>query len=340
MSKGVSFVDSLLLPVWTTLVELAMSAAAGALCIIALFVRKGRCRTNESMEGKTVIVTGANAGIGKETAKEMARRKARVILACRNMEKAKQAAQEIFQETGQPVFVKQLDLASLRSVREFAADILKTEPRLDVLINNAGIVLNSSKVQLTEDGFEMGFQSNFLGHFLLTMLLVELLKKSSPSRVINVSSILHHVGSAGHWEEKARGVHPVRSPVLVYSNTKLAQLLFTKALAARLKGTGVTVNAVHPGNVKTEIANQSPGAFFFNFLLDVAGKTTTEGAQTSIFAAVHPKLARETGNYYVDCKKGWISRKATDRRAAERLFQISSKLVDIQGPDANSVVRG
>ncbi|XP_042149933.1 retinol dehydrogenase 12 [Ixodes scapularis] len=198
----------------------------------------------------------------------------------------------------------------------------------------------SSEVQLTEDGFDVGFQSNFLGHFLLTMLLIDLLKRSSPSRVINVSSILHHVGSVDDLEDKARGVHPVRTPVLVYSNTKLAQVLFTKALAERLKGTGVTVNAVHPGNVKTEIANKSPGAFFFNLVLDLAGKSTSEGAQTSIFAAVHPRLAKETGNYYADCKKGWVSRRAKDRRAAERLFQISSKLVNLEGPDANNLGRG
>lgn len=340
MSKQVSLLDSFLLPLWTTLMELALSAAAGGLCIVALFVRKGKCRTSQSMEGKTVIITGANAGIGKETAKELARRKARVIMACRNLDKAKKAAQEIFEETREPVIVKHLDLASLKSVREFAADIVRTEPRLDVLINNAGIVPGSSEVQLTEDGFDVGFQSNFLGHFLLTMLLIDLLKRSSPSRVINVSSILHHVGSVDDLEDKARGVHPVRAPVLVYSNTKLAQVLFTKALAERLKGTGVTVNAVHPGNVKTEIANKSPGAFFFNLVLDLAGKSTSEGAQTSIFAAVHPRLAKETGNYYADCKKGWVSRRAKDRRAAERLFQISSKLVNLEGHDANNLGRG
>ncbi|KAM7281902.1 retinol dehydrogenase 11 [Ixodes scapularis] len=120
------------------------------------------------------------AGIGKETAKELARRKARVILACRNLEKADKAMQEIFEETQQKVVIKRLDLASLRSVREFADDILKTESRLDVLVNNAGLINDTSKVQLTEDGYEVCFQSNYLGHFLLTILLSG---KESVSRV-------------------------------------------------------------------------------------------------------------------------------------------------------------
>ncbi|CAN7944400.1 unnamed protein product [Ixodes hexagonus] len=142
------------------------------LCIKAyLHISKGFCKSAQMLNGKTVIVTGANTGIGKETAKELARRKARVILACRNLDKAKEAAQEILEETQQPVIVKQLDLASLKSVREFAEDILRTESRLDVLINNAGISTYDEKAVLTEDGFEVCFQSNYIGHVLLTLLL-------------------------------------------------------------------------------------------------------------------------------------------------------------------------
>ncbi|KAM7300809.1 retinol dehydrogenase 11-like [Ixodes scapularis] len=216
--------------------KIVLLVAVGLLCLKLYLVHsKGVCRSTQTLEGKTVIVTGGNAGIGKETAKELARRKARVILACRNLEKADKAMQEIFEETQQKVVIKRLDLASLRSVREFAEDILKTESRLDVLVNNAGLINDRSKVQLTEDGYEVCFQTNYLGHFLLTILLSELLKKSAPSRVINLSSILHHIGSTANLHDKATGNHPWTHPVLVYSNTKMAMLVFSRALAAKLK---------------------------------------------------------------------------------------------------------
>ncbi|XP_040069056.1 retinol dehydrogenase 13-like, partial [Ixodes scapularis] len=132
---------------------------------------KGKYRGSQGMAGKTVIITGGNSGIGKETAKELARRKARVIIACRNIEKARKAAPEIFEDTEQQVTIKLLDLQSFKSVREFANDIINTEPRLDVLINNAGMTNESRNPDLTEDGCEPCFQANYLGHFLLTVLL-------------------------------------------------------------------------------------------------------------------------------------------------------------------------
>ncbi|EEC10405.1 dehydrogenase, putative, partial [Ixodes scapularis] len=192
-------------------------------------------------------------GIGKETAKELARRKARVIIACRNIEKARKAAREIFEDTEQQVTIKPLDLQSFKSIREFANDIINTEPRLDVLINNAGMANESRNPDLTEDGCEPCFQANYLGHFLLTVLLAGLLRKSAPSRVVNVSSVLHLVGSVDHLEQKMLGATRPHKSLMVYADSKLAQVVFTRTLARKLKRDGVTVNVLQPGTVKTDI---------------------------------------------------------------------------------------
>ncbi|XP_075535242.1 retinol dehydrogenase 11-like isoform X4 [Dermacentor variabilis] len=218
----------------TWLIRAALVLVVAGLCLKAYVLYSKRVyRGTTTMSGKTVIVTGGNAGIGKETAKELARRKARVILACRNLQRAQAAARDIFAETGEAVVVKQLDLCSFKSVRAFAADVVRTEPRLDVLINNAGNI--PDKLMLTEDGYEVGLQSNYLGHFLLTILLTELLKKSAPSRVVNLSSVLHHFGTTWRIEEQAKGTYGWRTPLLTYCNTKMAMVLFTRALAPRLK---------------------------------------------------------------------------------------------------------
>ncbi|KAK8786950.1 hypothetical protein V5799_023283, partial [Amblyomma americanum] len=182
------------------------------------------------MSGKTVVITGANSGIGKETAKALCRRNARVILACRNLDKARVAAEEIAQQTGvRPVFM-QLDLCSLKSVREFAQEVLEREERLDVLINNAGCLAPPKRTE-TEDGFEVTFQSNHLGHFLLTNLLLGLLKRSAPSRIVNVGSDAHRFG-AFDGDISFNRYNRNR----IYATTKLFNMLFTMELAERLAG--------------------------------------------------------------------------------------------------------
>lgn len=212
--------------------------------------------------------------MGKEIAKDLARRKARVIIAVCDLDQAKEASHEIFQDTRETVQVKYLDLASFKSIREFAADIVRTEDRLDVLVNNAGVVLDSSEVKLTEDGYERAFQINYLGHVLLTMLLLDFLKKTAPSRIVNISSALHHLGSTDHLEDRAKGKNSLDHPVAIYCNTKLAMLLFTKALGHHLKHSGVTVNTLHPGVVNTGIVSQASGFVntFFSLVQKIGGK--------------------------------------------------------------------
>ena len=184
--------------------------------------------------GKTAIVTGANTGIGKETALDFALRGARVILACRNEEKAKDAARDIIAQTGSDkVVVRIVDLASFESVRAFAKLFNETEERLDILVNNAGL---GGSYRVTKDGFESVFQVNYISHFLLTLLLMEKLKKSSPSRIVNVSSIAHDTKRSALQLDDFKLSKDKFNPFVRYGQSKLAQIVFTKELSKRLEG--------------------------------------------------------------------------------------------------------
>lgn len=311
---------------WTRLLRTLLVVVVAALCLkVYLVCVKGIYKSTKRMEGKTVIVTGSNAGIGKETAKELARRGARVILACRNMDRAKKAAHDIYLDTGETVIVKQLDLCSFKSIRAFAEDVVKTEPRLDVLVNNAGNI--PDHLTFTEDGYEVGMQSNYLGHFLLTILLTDLLKRSAPSRVINLSSVLHHFGTTWRLEDQAKGKSAWWTPLLVYCNTKMAMLVITKALARRFKPHGVTVNAVHPGAIHTGIAGEKRLiAYVFGLIVTFYGKTPWEGAQTTVYAAVDDRFATDTGLYLENCAKSVVSRRLLNKKMVENTFQSSLSL--------------
>lgn len=202
------------------------------------------------IDGKVVIITGCNTGIGWETAVDLARRGGRVYMACRNYEKCEKARLEIIQETGnENVFNCQLDLESLNSVRQFVENFLKLENRLDILINNAGVAV--AKKCVTKDGFEMNLGVNHMGHFLLTNLLLDTLKKSAPSRIIVASSIVYIFGRVNKTDLNYN--NSMNCPLFNYPHSKLANLLFTFHLSKMLKGTGVTVNSLHPGVIKTNI---------------------------------------------------------------------------------------
>ena len=185
--------------------------------------------------GKTAIVTGANTGIGKETALDFAKRGARVILACRDEEKAKDAARDIITETGSDkVVVRIVDLACFESVRAFAKLINETEERLDILVNNAGL---DGSYRVTKDGYELIFQVNYISHFLLTLLLMEKLKKSAPSRIVNVSSLMHETRYADlQLDDFTLSEEKFVKIKSRYSQSKLAQVVFTRELSKRLEG--------------------------------------------------------------------------------------------------------
>ncbi|XP_039987345.1 dehydrogenase/reductase SDR family member 13-like isoform X2 [Xiphias gladius] len=233
-------------------VLLYLAAGAVSFYVIVYYgVFKGAgCSSSVKLKGKTAIVTGGNTGIGKATALDLAKRGARVILACRNREKAEAAAFDIRRESAnsQVVFM-QLDLMSLKSVRSFAETLLKTEPRLDILINNAGVMGPGR----TEDGFGIAFGVNHLGHFLLTNLLLERLQQCGPSRVVTVAARLHCFGNIDFplLASKKDSVSDSVSPSAwqnfrAYCSSKLCNVLFTRELANRLEGTNVTCYCLHP----------------------------------------------------------------------------------------------
>ena len=208
----------------------------------------GVCYSKARLDGKTVIITGGNTGIGKETAIDLARRGARVIIACRDADRAEVALQEIVRKSGSTnVVYYNLDLASLESVRTFAQCILKEEARLDILINNAGVM--QCPYWKTAEGHEMQFGVNHLGHFLLTVLLLDRLKEAPVARIVVVSSRAYRRGEINFYDIDSENDY---NSWAAYCQSKLANNLFTRALAKRLKGTNVTVNCLHPGRIWTE----------------------------------------------------------------------------------------
>ena len=222
------------------------------------WVAGGVCRSQAKLDGKTVIITGGNTGIGLETAVDLAKRNARVILACRSVERGERSAVEVRKRSGNDnVAFVQLDLASLDSVRKFTVKILEEEPRIDILINNAG--MHSPYVSRTIDGFERHMCVNHLGPFLLTNLLLDRLKEAPSARIVNVSSILYKRCNEFDFNQmNSVDIRRVgKRNNIAYNQTKLANILFTRAFAKRLAGTNVTINALHPGVIKTDLARDT-----------------------------------------------------------------------------------
>ncbi|XP_028251362.1 dehydrogenase/reductase SDR family member 13-like [Parambassis ranga] len=286
-----------------------------------------RCKSTAKLHGKTAVVTGANTGIGKTTAMDLARRGARVILACRDRRRAEAAVQEIIQETGnQQVVFMQLDLASLKSVRSFAENFLNSESRLDLLINNAGL-LNSGT---TEDGFGMIFGVNHLGHFLLTVLLLDRLKASGPSRVVNVASKAYEMGKVDfHCLTTHKDLSVGSGDYQLfkkYCHSKLCNILFTYELAKRLQGSDVTCYSLHPGTIKTEIGRYS--SFWWRLLIAPISflffVDAESGAQTTLHCALEPGIENLSGHYFTQCAPLLsIESKARDDAAATKLWELS-----------------
>jgi NAD(P)-dependent dehydrogenase (short-subunit alcohol dehydrogenase family) len=275
------------------------------------------------MTGKTVLITGANTGIGKATASELAARGARVALLCRDPAKAEAARTEIRARTpAAQVDVLSLDLRSLASVRSCAKAVLEAYSRVDVLLNNAGVV--PSTLRLTADGFEEQIGVNHLGHFLLTNLLLERLAASAPARVVTVSSMMHAGGAIDFASFRGPAKYDA---IAAYRQSKLANILFANELARRVATRGVTSNSLHPGGVATEIMRDA------NWLIRVGmglvGASPEKGARTSVQLASAPELERATGKYFVSQREKQPDPAALDEAMAERLWGESAKLVGL-----------
>lgn len=276
------------------------------------------------LDGKTVIVTGSNTGIGKQTVLELARRGARVIMACRSLEKAEDARRDIVAEAGSNnVVCMQLDVSSLQSVKRFAEKFNQEESRLDLLVNNAGVWALERSV--TADGFEIHFGTNHLGHFYLTYLLMDKLKASAPSRIVTVSSSLHK-GNKLVFDDLQFEHGWSSQPA--YGRSKSANILFTVQLSKILAGTGVTAYSLHPGVVSTELSrNFNP--YLMRLITCCFGccyKTPEQGARTTLYCCLEPRIASHSGRFYEDCHETRAADHATDGASAERLWNISMEL--------------
>jgi len=275
-----------------------------------------------------VVVTGANSGVGKATAIALAAAGARTVITARNEARGRAAREDIRRTTGSDqVDLVVFDLADLASVRAGAAELLDRTERIDVLVNNAGLVLSDR--QVTVDGFEATFATNHLGPFLLTRLLTDRLVESAPARVVNVASTAHRGARTGLDFDDLQSTGHYRG-MQAYSRSKLANILFTTELARRLDGTGVTANSVHPGTVASGFARDDDASGFLAFGVKVIKPfilTPAKGARTSVYVATSPDLADVTGQYFVKCRVRTPSPAARDEAAAILLWWVSEELV-------------
>ena len=278
-----------------------------------------------SMEDKICIITGANSGIGKATALGLAKMGAVVVMLCRNKETGEVAQKEIISESGNEIVDLLIcDLSSQKQIRSFVDEFKQKYQNLHVLINNAGVM--AAKRKLSVDGFEMNFAVNHLAPFLLTNLLLDMLKKSTPSRVVNVSSGSHRMAKIDFDDlQSEKKKHRL---FRVYGKSKLAFMLFSYELSRILDGTGVTVNTLHPGVANTNLGRemskigQGFGKLFF--------KSPEKGAETSIYLASSPEVEGVTGKYYIKKQQRESSEESYNEDYAKRLWEISAKLTKLK----------
>lgn len=281
-----------------------------------------------TLTGKTIMVTGATAGIGEVTALELARKGAAVILVSRNPQKCAAAAERIQRETGNKnIDYFSADLSSQVQIRHLVEQFKSKYGSLDVLVNNVGGVFITR--QLGVEGIEMTFALNHLSYFLLTNLLLETLKASAPSRIVNVSSNWHFNSALDFQDLQLERSY---TPFKAYGRTKFANVLFTYELARRLEGSGVTANVLHPGLVQTDIGKSASWWFGWGwkfFIRFRKGLTPEEGALTSIYLASSPDVATISGKYFIK-QASMPSDPATyDETSAKRLWEMSAEIVSL-----------
>ena len=283
-----------------------------------------------NIKGKTVLVTGATSGIGLEASVELARRGAHIVMVGRNPEKTRLAVDDVKARSGannQNVTHLLCDFSSQAAIRKLAAEYRARHDRLDVLVNNAGAVFKTRA--LTVDGIEATFAVNHLGYFLLTNLLLDLIKKSAPSRIVSVASIGHRQGTMDLDDPGfERGGYRI---MRAYSRSKLGNILFAAELSRRLAGTGVTSNSLHPGAVNTNIWSGAPtyAKPLIFLLLKPFLISASKGSETIVQLAADPALEGVTGKYFEKKSPVAPSQLAQDEALARRLWDLSARLVKL-----------
>jgi NAD(P)-dependent dehydrogenase (short-subunit alcohol dehydrogenase family) len=281
------------------------------------------------LEGRTVVLTGASSGIGRATALGLADEGARLLLVGRTPERCEETLAEIRRRSGRDDAVMlRADLSSQKDVRRLADEILARADRLHVLVNNAGVTLMSR--QLTVDGLEATFATNHLAYFVLTGLLLPRLRESAPARIVNVASEAHRFGRLDPGDlQNERSYRFMR----VYGQSKTANLLFTQELARRIAGSGVTVNALHPGGIRSNLGRtEGRVAEAVRKLVGLFLKSPEEGARTSLYLACSPEVEGVTGRYFASCRERTPAEHARDPELARRLWERSEELTGLRYP--------
>jgi len=278
------------------------------------------------MQGKTVLITGANQGIGKASAEALGAMGAKLVLVCRNAEKAKAASVDIEKAGAKDVQLIVGNVGSQAEIRRIASEFLAKNDRLDVLLNNAGVLVTERRD--TVDGIEETFAVNHLGYFLLTNLLLDVLKKSAPARVVSVSSEAHRSAKM-NWDDLQ--MKRDWSSFRAYGQSKLCNILFTRELAHRLEGTRVTANCLHPGVIASGFGHTDGG--FISVILKVAKPfliTPEKGAKTQVYLASSPEVEGVSGKYFDKSKERTPNKAALESGAPERLWTISEELTGLR----------
>lgn len=305
-----------------------LSIALLAVFLLRLYIRWGaECPSKNRMDGKTIIITGANTGLGKFTAMELAKRGGRLILGCRDRVKGEAVARIIRKKTGnQNVFASRLDLANLSSIKEFVQEFNEKEQKLHVLINNAAYL---GPKAATDDGYERAFGVNHLGHFYLTLLLMDKLKKCAPSRVVHVCSDAYTIGKLDFSDlAMLKGYEPYRA----YARSKLAQVIFNMECHRHFITGCVLSFAVHPGATCTDLLRNYPG-MYGNLLRGIARvlfKSPDEGCQTIVYAAVADGLRDFSGKMFANCKAIKLNDNARDKNTGMKLWNTSLHLTGLE----------
>eukprot|EP00095_Tigriopus_kingsejongensis_P007049 snap_masked-scaffold146_size311726-processed-gene-1.1 protein:Tk07049 transcript:snap_masked-scaffold146_size311726-processed-gene-1.1-mRNA-1 annotation:"retinol dehydrogenase 13-like" len=312
--------------------------------ILKRYIQGPIFQSQKRLDGQTIAITGANTGIGLETAKDFYRRGAYVICLCRNVDKGEAAIQSIKDQlksdksTGS-IHLMPMDLSSMDSIRQAGEKLLKEQTRLDILVLNAGVMMSPMHPR-TKDGFEMQMGTNHLGHYLLTRMLIPLLKKTAQdhgaTRVVTVASMANEFANAPirlhdlNWEKEEDF-----SPGQAYFHSKMANIMFSRELGKRLADTGVTTYSLHPGVIATELnrhASESSNilAYLFHFLFyNMSGgliKTPWHGAQTTLYCSLDEGLKGQTGKYYMDCQEGIPGKQARKEQYDSDFWGLSEKL--------------
>ena len=279
------------------------------------------------MQGKTVVVTGATSGIGEVAAVELARRGARIVFVARNPLRRDTTLARLSVANDKAKHAAYLaDISKLSEMKRVAGEIAAAEPRIDVLINNAGAVFG--RRETTQDGLELTFATNHMAYFVVTNLLLANLKATPGARIVSTSSDAHKSGKLDFEDLQSEKKY---SSFRAYGTSKLCNILFTRELARRLAGTGVTANCLHPGFVSTGFGDNNGGLmrFVFGALKKVAAITPDDGAKTIIYLASSPEVAGQSGFYYYKCAPLAPTAAAQNDADAKRLWEISAKIAGV-----------